>query len=122
LRFPGGGVNDHESVEQALHRELQEEAGITGLSIIRKLGVVRFFKQYSKKFVERHDYLMLADECVHDSWRFEVKGSGDDAGEVFNFRWIAPDEFYLIDLELQKFLDQQHIPELSHQHIDRTIE
>jgi 8-oxo-dGTP pyrophosphatase MutT (NUDIX family) len=122
LRFPGGGVDHDESIEEALHRELQEEAGLTGLAILRKLGVVRFFKRYSEKFIERHDYLMLADSGVADVWRSEVKGVGEDAGEVFRFQWIKPDELYLIDIELQKFLDQKHIPELYEQKVERKTQ
>jgi 8-oxo-dGTP pyrophosphatase MutT (NUDIX family) len=112
LRFPGGGVDQDESIETALHRELEEEAGLTDVKIIRKLGVVRFFKQYSQKFIERHDYLLLADTSTKDLWSHKVVGSGSDAGEVFNFSWISAKDFHLIDIELQKFIDPAHLPEL----------
>jgi 8-oxo-dGTP pyrophosphatase MutT (NUDIX family) len=112
LRFPGGGIDEDESIETALHRELKEEAGLADVKIIRKLGVVRYFKQYSQKFIERHDYLILADNTAKDRWSHEVAGSGSDAGEVFKFRWVSAEEFHLIDIELQKFVDESHIPEL----------
>jgi 8-oxo-dGTP pyrophosphatase MutT (NUDIX family) len=39
-KFPGGGVDDGESHEQALARELREECGVSLLSVDGELGVV----------------------------------------------------------------------------------
>ena len=39
-KFPGGGVNDGESHEQALSRELREECGASLLSVDGELGAV----------------------------------------------------------------------------------
>ena len=36
--LPGGGVKRRESIEQALHRELREEAGVTATAPVRLLG------------------------------------------------------------------------------------
>ena len=39
-KFPGGGVNDGESHAEALHREIQEEAGVPVLHVGSELGTV----------------------------------------------------------------------------------
>lgn len=50
-KFPGGGVNDGESHEQALERELREECGASLLSVDAELGVVIEYK-----FAEEKDF------------------------------------------------------------------
>ncbi len=39
--FPGGGVMDHESHEEALHRELKEEIGADEVEIIKPCGTTK---------------------------------------------------------------------------------
>jgi len=43
-KFPGGGVDDDESHEQALARELREECGATLLSVDSELGAIIEYK------------------------------------------------------------------------------
>ncbi|MGA7937183.1 MAG: NUDIX domain-containing protein [Kovacikia sp.] len=41
LQIPGGGVEPGESMEQALHREIFEETGLSNLTIVRPLGIAK---------------------------------------------------------------------------------
>ena len=111
-RFPGGGIeSSDQSIESGLFREIKEESGLENLKIVRKLGVQRYFKTYSGRFVERHDFLLITTNDCPDSWEHTVRGAGYDAGEVFIFRWIRPELIYRVDPEHHKFLDAKHIPE-----------
>lgn len=72
-----------------LRRELSEETGLEHLTLIRKLGVRQYYKEYTRAHVERHDYLLHAPEGVPMSFSHTVGGNGGDAGAVFDYRWIG---------------------------------
>ncbi|SRR5579883_1417543 len=109
-RFPSGGI-ESETIEEGLLREVYEESGLQDLTIVRKLGVQRYYKAYSDRFIERHDYLLKTNIDLPDTWQHLVHGNGNDAGEIFLYRWIRPKEIYRIDPEHHKFLDEKHLPE-----------
>jgi GrpB-like predicted nucleotidyltransferase (UPF0157 family)/ADP-ribose pyrophosphatase YjhB (NUDIX family) len=111
-RVPGGGVEDNENLLAALHREIWEETGLSNLTLIRKIGVLNYYKPYIKRNVERHDFLLLAPSDTLDSWEHKVRGEDKDAGMYFEYKWIKSSNFLEIDGELRSFLTPKHIPEL----------
>lgn len=111
-RVPGGGVEDNENLLEALHREIWEETGLSNLILIRKIGVLNYYKPYIKRNVERHDFLFLATSYTLDSWEHKVSGEDKDAGMYFECKWIKNSNFLEIDGELRSFLTPKHIPEL----------
>ena len=112
FRLPGGSVDENETPEEAMYRELHEEAGLGRLKIIRKLGVHRYFKYHTNTNSERHDYLLLAPRNLPDHWAHTVTGHDADANEVFNYTWIGPNDIHRMSDELTTFITPEHIPEL----------
>lgn len=100
-RFVGGNVDPGEGLIDALYREVMEESGLTNLSIVKKLGVQRYYKPFIDANVERHDYLLISNQILPDYWEHTGTGEGGDNGDVFNYQWITIDEIDLIDEEYQ---------------------
>ena len=111
-RVPGGGVEEGEVPEDAVLRELFEEAGMTALPVVRRLGVQRYYKPYTQRFVERYDYLLFAPGDVPDRWQHKVVGKGGDAGDVLSLSWIDEGAFGSVDEEHRVALTPSYLPEL----------
>jgi 8-oxo-dGTP pyrophosphatase MutT (NUDIX family) len=71
---PKGGVESGESLEEAVHREVYEESGLTGLNIIKELGKIRWGDE------EQHFFLAEAPSDVADTFEYQVTGEGIDTG------------------------------------------
>jgi 8-oxo-dGTP pyrophosphatase MutT (NUDIX family) len=81
LEVPKGAVEDGESLEEAVHRELLEEAGITDARIIRKLGAADWGDE------RQHFFLVEPPPGLPRSFEHTVTGNGVDAGLHCRFRW-----------------------------------
>jgi 8-oxo-dGTP pyrophosphatase MutT (NUDIX family) len=64
LQVPAGSIRPGESPEAAALREAEEETGLTGLQLVRKLGEVRYdLAPYRPEIQHRHVFeLRLQDE------------------------------------------------------------
>jgi GrpB-like predicted nucleotidyltransferase (UPF0157 family) len=113
-RVPGGSVVDGETPIAGAVREIIEETGLDALVVTRKLGVQQYYKAYTRANVERHDYLLHTQTDVPSSFSYAVKGTGGDAGVVFDYAWIGPSEFGCVDPEFQHQLTPEYLPELFH--------
>ena len=86
-QVPAGRIDPGETLEECLHRELDEEAGLRG-SILHELGRPAWPPKYENRAFE-----VRAEGNPPDGWEHEVHGTGDDAGLVFLYRWepVRPD-------------------------------
>lgn len=95
IQVPAGTVEENEPVEKALFREIEEETGITGLKLIKKLEIYHYFNEFRNEMQERHVFLLeMMDESL-ERWEHIVSGGGEDEGMVFSCYWMP-----LVNLDL----------------------
>ena len=121
VQVPGGTVDEGEEIIDALYREVEEEAGLVGLSIVRKLGTYQFYWQDINGEVERHFFLLEVLSDVSDKWEHEVCGKGIDSGLVFSYSWVKVDDSLRLAGELGKFLSRESTPELYVQNKRKSL-
>ena len=84
MQVPAGTVEPGEAIEAALFREIGEETGLADVQLVRKLaerGEVEWGNV-------RHVFHLIAPDGAPDEWTHVVHGKGEDAGLVFEYRWI----------------------------------
>lgn len=118
LRFPGGTVDAEEELLDGLRRELREGMGISEFKVIRKLGIHAYYKPDTRKYVERHDYLLGETAPLPDEFSCTVQSQDKDDGMVFDFHWMSREETGQLDWEFREYVKPEYIPEFFNQSIN----
>jgi 8-oxo-dGTP pyrophosphatase MutT (NUDIX family) len=92
IQFPGGTIEDGESIEAGLLREVEEESGLSDLKIVRLLGC-DMWEAALGHIAMRHFYQMTCAEEMPDTWRhYENFSSEHDHPLLYEFIWIPISE------------------------------
>ncbi|MFA6739618.1 MAG: NUDIX hydrolase [Bacilli bacterium] len=101
--FPGGGINEGESAEDGLIREIQEELGLT-IEDIRPLGLMK----YSYHLLQREE------EAIYFTARVKGQsslGRTEEESRLFaEIEWRKPRELY----ELLSYRSVENVGKLIH--------
>jgi 8-oxo-dGTP pyrophosphatase MutT (NUDIX family) len=87
-----GALHHGEDPDVGVMREAQEETGLQGLRIVRKLGVFEWRNAEWGCLFERHVYELAAPENVPETWdHYETDGGMIEhrAEKLFRFRWAG---------------------------------
>lgn len=88
IQVAAGTVEECESLENALFREIEEETGITGHKLLKQLEVYHYFNEFRNEMQERHVFLLeMMDESL-ERWEHIFSGEGEDEGMVFSCTWM----------------------------------
>ncbi|MFK7849309.1 MAG: NUDIX domain-containing protein [Rhodothermales bacterium] len=98
FQIPKGSVEDHESIEEAVLRELAEESGIQTGTISDKIGEMDWLIEAGTTTYSRaqhqawHIYLIDPGKSLPDNWQHKAVGSKAEEGLIFSYFWQPLDD------------------------------
>lgn len=95
--MPAGGIKAHESPADAVIRELAEESGLTGATLVRKLGEVWWMAPVGwvpagLEEQVHHAFHLHVDDAPDGEWEWDECSDGDVPLHRFRLRWVELDE------------------------------
>jgi ADP-ribose pyrophosphatase YjhB (NUDIX family) len=93
-QVPAGRVDNHESLEEGLIREVREETGVD----VRVVSELADGDEFESLFGvgahghESHAFHAVTDAETPGSWTHHVTGTGMDAGMAMPCRWVSLDD------------------------------
>lgn len=89
IQVPAGTVRVGEAPEAAALREAREETGLTGLRVVRKLGVAEYdISPYRPEIQRRHFFLLELTEHAPERWASQEDHDGEGQPTRFECFWI----------------------------------
>ncbi|HDR7914684.1 TPA: NUDIX domain-containing protein [Bacillus wiedmannii] len=88
IQVPGGTVEEGETLEAAILREVQEESGLRHLCIERFLADYIILVKEKKEYQKRHFFHVTLLTDVKDDWEHIVSAGEGDQGLAFCYEWI----------------------------------
>jgi tRNA threonylcarbamoyl adenosine modification protein YjeE len=111
--LPKGGVDSGESLEEAAKREVYEEAGISDVTTLGKLGVCERYTENKKSWVKQHFFLFVTKQ--HET-------NPTETDYVYTTEWFDIDALPAIYWKEQKQLieeNKEKIKQLTGEYYER---
>ena len=87
LQVPGGTVDEDESPEMAVVREVNEESGLTNFQSIFFLGRNEFFHHEKSEIHQRNFFALIFEQESITDFEHQVTAGIEDTNLVFIYTW-----------------------------------
>ncbi|PFJ13396.1 DNA mismatch repair protein MutT [Bacillus cereus] len=88
IQVPGGTVDEEETLEAAVLREIQEESGLRHLCIERFLADYIIHVKDKQEYQKHHFFHVTLLTNVKDTWEHIVSAGEEDQGLAFCYEWV----------------------------------
>lgn len=88
VQVPAGTVEENETIEEALYREIKEESGLTEFISRSKLKEYVYYHDSKDEYHERHVFQLEIVGEVRERWEHIVNSLDQDAGLTFCYYWV----------------------------------
>ncbi|EMX0191254.1 NUDIX domain-containing protein [Bacillus cereus] len=88
IQVPGGTIDEGETLEAAILREVQEESGLRHLCIERFLADYIIHVKEKQEYEKRHFFHVTLLTDVKDTWEHIVSAGKKDQGLAFSYEWV----------------------------------
>ncbi|PFF68186.1 NUDIX hydrolase [Bacillus thuringiensis] len=88
IQVPGGTVDEGETLEAAILREVQEESGLRHLCIERFLADYIIHVKEKQEYEKRHFFHVTLLTDVKDTWEHIVSAGEKDQSLAFSYEWV----------------------------------
>ena len=92
VQVPAGTIEDGETPEQSVIREVYEETGLASVRLVRLLTMHTMYAEWQDAYHLRHIYHLECDDDVPDAWTHVVTAGRDDVDLRFACRWMSLDD------------------------------
>jgi 8-oxo-dGTP pyrophosphatase MutT (NUDIX family) len=99
-KFPGGGIEENESFEEALKREVLEEIGFSVIKILKKVGIIT---EYAIAIEDKENVFKMISEYYSvniDDNRIEQKLDEYESALEYKPCWIGIEDAFKINKEI----------------------
>jgi ADP-ribose pyrophosphatase YjhB (NUDIX family) len=91
-QVPAGRVDSHETLEEGVVREVEEETGVEVTQIRELADAEEFERLFGPHAHKSYAFHARAEPGGPDEWDHPVSGTGMDAGLVYACRWVPLDD------------------------------
>ncbi|MEH7365924.1 NUDIX hydrolase [Priestia megaterium] len=88
VQVPAGTVEQGETIEEALYREVKEESGLMEFLSVTKLTTYVYHHEGKSQYHERHVFHLAVSEEVPEHCEHEVNSEGEYTGLIFSYYWV----------------------------------